>query len=84
MGQQIEAQFIQSAARLQRGALSAAETTGKVMWAIFAALLLSLISAVAGAVVGVSRRQRAAVAVPVAPAPVPVPPIPRHVPVEST
>lgn len=47
-----------AAEKVQTGALQAAEATGKVFWGVFAALLLGLISAVAGGIVGVSRSQR--------------------------
>ncbi|NVJ10065.1 hypothetical protein HUW63_33195, partial [Myxococcus sp. AM001] len=46
--------------QIQQGALQAAEPTSRVFWGIFASLLLGLISAVLGATVGVSRRQRIA------------------------
>lgn len=50
---------LSSAARsVQTGTLKAAETTGKVFWGVFAALLLGLISAVLGATSGVNKRQR--------------------------
>jgi hypothetical protein len=60
--------------QVQTGALKAAETSGKVFWGVFGVLLLGLVSAVLGATVGVSRRQRAwaeGEAVPRAPAPEP-------------
>lgn len=60
---------------VQQGALQAAETTGKALWGVFFALLLGLISAVAGGLTGVSRRQRAAMA------PLPIRPTERPVPV---
>ncbi|MBZ4415029.1 hypothetical protein [Myxococcus sp. RHSTA-1-4] len=44
--------------QVQQGALKAADTTGRVFWGIFGALLLGLVSAVLGATLGVSRRQR--------------------------
>ncbi|XXF79320.1 hypothetical protein P2318_06090 [Myxococcaceae bacterium GXIMD 01537] len=44
--------------QVQTGALKAADTTGRVLWGVFGALLLGLISAVLGATLGVSRRQR--------------------------
>ncbi|QSQ19958.1 hypothetical protein JY651_32375 [Pyxidicoccus parkwayensis] len=44
--------------QVQQGALQAADTTGRVFWGIFGALLLGLVSAVLGATIGVSRRQR--------------------------
>jgi hypothetical protein len=43
---------------LQTGTLNAANTTGKVFWAIFVALSLGLVAAVLGANVGIGRRQR--------------------------
>jgi len=45
--------------QVQTGALKAADTSGKVLWGMFGALLLGLVSSVLGATVGVSRRQRA-------------------------
>jgi hypothetical protein len=42
---------------LQTGALRAAESTGKAFWGVFGALLIGMVSAVAGASLGV-RRQR--------------------------
>jgi hypothetical protein len=78
----IEAQFNQSVTQFRHGALVAAETTGKVLWAVFAALLLGLASSVAGAIVGVSRRQREAAEL-VTPHPDPVPPSPRRILVEN-
>jgi hypothetical protein len=45
--------------QVQAGALKAADTSGKVLWGLFGALLLGLVSSVLGATVGVSRRQRA-------------------------
>jgi hypothetical protein len=84
IGAQVEQQFAQQAGELREGALQAAETTGKALWAVFLALLLGLISSVAGAMVGVTRRQRAATAIPVTPAPTPVRPVERQVPVETS
>jgi hypothetical protein len=78
----LQQQVDQGMGQVQRGALRAAETTGKALWGVFFGLLLGLISSVAGAITGVSRRQRRAVAVPVAPTPV-LPPE-RRVPVETT
>jgi hypothetical protein len=80
----IESQFNQSVGQLRHGALQAAEATGKALWAVFFALLLGLISSVAGAIVGVSRRQRESIEAPVIPTPTPVRPVERHVPVETS
>jgi hypothetical protein len=76
-----QAQIAKAAVAARHGALQAAEMTGKVLWAVFFAVLLGLISAVAGGLVGVSRRQRAALVGPVAPEP--LPPIERRVPVTT-
>jgi hypothetical protein len=84
VGARLESQFDRSLVDLRHGALQAAEASGKALWAIFFALLLGLISSVAGAVVGVSRRQRGAAVVPVTPVPTPTRPIERHVPIETT
>ena len=43
---------------VQQGALTAADKTGKAFWGVFGALFLGLISAVLGATLGVTRRQR--------------------------
>lgn len=43
---------------VQQGALKAADTTGKAFWGVFGALFLGLVSAVLGATLGVTRRQR--------------------------
>src|SRR5262249_31939576 len=51
-------QLQQAAQSVQTGTLKAAETTGKVFWGIFAALLLGLISSLLGATTGVRKRQR--------------------------
>jgi hypothetical protein len=81
----LESQFDQSLNDLRHGALQAAEASGKALWAIFFALLLGLVSSVAGAVAGVSRRQREAMTIaPVTPTPTPTRPIARHIPVETT
>jgi hypothetical protein len=78
----VEAQIAQAAQQAKRGALQVAETTGKALWGVFFAVLLGLISAVAGGLVGVSRRQRAALAGPLLPEP--ARPVERHhVPVET-
>jgi hypothetical protein len=62
----------------ETGALKAAESSGKVFWGVFGALLLGLIAAAIGAALGVPhlharRRERV-----VTPAPTPVPPPPRQ------
>ncbi|MBJ6761143.1 hypothetical protein JGU66_10245 [Myxococcaceae bacterium JPH2] len=44
--------------QVQHGALKAADQTGHVFWGVFFALLLGLVSAVLGATLGVSKRQR--------------------------
>ncbi|WP_041792375.1 hypothetical protein [Stigmatella aurantiaca] len=61
----IEAQWNQAQSRVaqvgqqvQQGALKAADTTGRVFWGIFFALLLGLASSMLGATLGVSKRQR--------------------------
>lgn len=56
IAQQVESRFQQEAGQLRQAALTAADRAGKAFWAIFLALLLGLISAVAGAVTGSSRR----------------------------
>ena len=48
----------QLAERAQTGALRAADATGKAFWGVFAALLLGMIAAVGGALLGVQRRYR--------------------------
>lgn len=55
---QVSQQAGQIGQQVQQGALKAADTTGRVFWAIFGALLLGLVSSVLGATLGVSRRQR--------------------------
>ncbi len=52
--------------RVSAGALTAADRTGKAFWGVFAALLLGLVSAVLGALVGVTRKQRAVAEAPAA------------------
>jgi hypothetical protein len=58
----VETQFTAAkdrlAGSLEAGALRAADATGKAMWGVFAALFLGMLSAIAGAIIGVSRRQR--------------------------
>jgi hypothetical protein len=44
--------------RAQAGALRAADATGKAFWGVFVALLLGMVAAVGGALVGVQRRYR--------------------------
>lgn len=56
----IEAQIRAQATTVQRGALKAADTTGHAMGWVFVGMTLSLVSAVLGATIGVSRKQRAA------------------------
>jgi hypothetical protein len=55
----IEAQFDAALARtresLQTGALQAAQTTGRALWGVFAALFLGLLAALTGAALGSSR-----------------------------
>lgn len=53
----VEAQFNESVGQVQAGALKAGDITGKVFWGVFGALFLGLISAILGAITGVSRRQ---------------------------
>jgi hypothetical protein len=53
----IDTQFQGTVDKVQSGALQAADTSGKVLWGVFGALFLGLISAVLGGLVGVSRRQ---------------------------
>lgn len=43
---------------VKTGALTAAEDTGKAFWGVFGALLLGMLSAVLGATVGMTKRQR--------------------------
>lgn len=61
----VEAQFNafqgkagQAVQQVQTGALKAADVTGKAFWGVFGALFLGLVSAILGATVGVSKRQR--------------------------
>lgn len=58
----VETQFNQTKGQVgqqvQQGALKAADISGRVFWGIFGALLLGLVSAVLGATLGVSKRQR--------------------------
>lgn len=48
-----------AATKAQTTALEAADKTGKAFFGVFGALFLGMVSAIAGAAVGVSRRQRA-------------------------
>jgi hypothetical protein len=80
MAGRIEQQWNQKSQELQRFALTAADRTGKALWGVFLALLLGLVSAAAGALVGGGPRARERAVVE---RPVPVPPGPRHVPVET-
>jgi hypothetical protein len=61
---QARARAGQLAERAQAGALRAADATGKAFWGVFAALLLGMIAAVGGALLGVQRRYREWQAVP--------------------
>jgi hypothetical protein len=73
------AELNQASANVQQGALKAADATGKALWGAFFALLLGLLSAAAGSLAGVSRRQR----VEADELLTPMPPARRHVPLES-
>ena len=55
---QVQAKAGEIKEQVQTGALQAADTTGRVFWGVFFALLLGLISAIVGATLGVSNRQR--------------------------
>ena len=55
---QVGQQAGQVGQQVQEGALKAADTTGRVFWGIFGALLLGLVSSVLGSTLGVSKRQR--------------------------
>jgi len=55
---QARARAGQLAERAQAGALRAADATGKAFWGVFAALLLGMIAAMGGALLGVQRRYR--------------------------
>jgi hypothetical protein len=81
VGARVEQQFNQTLGKVQHGSLQAAEAAGKALWGVFLALLLGLASSVAGAITGVSRRQRAALDVR---APTPTLPPERRVPVQTT
>jgi hypothetical protein len=56
--QEIAGRVEQTAQALQTRALEAAEDTGKAMWGVFGALLLGLLSSIAGATIGEVRSQR--------------------------
>ena len=56
--QKLSQQFSDARQSLETGTLKVADTTGKVFWGVFVALLLGLWSAVLGATVGIRRRQR--------------------------
>lgn len=58
LANRIGTQVEQRAQEAQSTALAAAERAGTAMWGVFFALLLGLVSAVLGAIVGVSRQQR--------------------------
>jgi hypothetical protein len=68
---QAQGQVGQIGQQVQQGALKAADTTGRVFWGVFFALLLGLVSSILGATLGVSKRQRfyagGTIAPPVAP-----------------
>jgi hypothetical protein len=55
---QAQAKVSQVGQQVQQGALKAADTTGRVFWGVFAALLFGLVSSILGATLGVSKRQR--------------------------
>jgi hypothetical protein len=55
---QAQGQVGQIGQQVQQGALKAADTTGRVFWGVFFALLLGLVSSILGATLGVSKRQR--------------------------
>lgn len=55
---QAQAKVAQVGQQVQQGALKAADTTGRVFWGVFAALLFGLASSILGATLGVTRRQR--------------------------
>ncbi|HYH99855.1 hypothetical protein [Hyalangium sp.] len=55
---QAQAQVSQLGQQAQQGALKAADTTGRVFWGVFFALLLGLVSSILGSTLGVSKRQR--------------------------
>jgi hypothetical protein len=55
---QAQAKMSQVGQQVQQGALKAADTTGRVFWGVFFALLLGLASSILGSTLGVSKRQR--------------------------
>lgn len=62
LADRVQARAAEGARGVQETAMKAADTTGKAMWWLFFGMLVSLVSAVLGATVGVSRRQRRAAA----------------------
>lgn len=56
--QQVSGQFGGAVQRVQTGALKAADVTGKALWGVFGMLLLSLVSAVLGAITATGRESR--------------------------
>lgn len=54
----IETRFTQSRAEMRQDALSVAEDTGKAFWGVFGALLLGMLAAVGGALVGSAKVDR--------------------------
>lgn len=56
---QMSAQLSSAKQSIQQGTLKAAGATGKAFWGVFGALFLGMISAILGAIAGVSKRQRA-------------------------
>ncbi|HLL06645.1 MAG TPA: hypothetical protein VK539_39095 [Myxococcaceae bacterium] len=55
---QVQAKAGEIKEQVQTGALKAADTTGRVFWGVFFALLLGLVSSIIGATIGVTNRQR--------------------------
>jgi hypothetical protein len=58
LADRVKEQFDNAKVNVGHGALKAADTTGKVFWGVFGALLLGLISAVLGGLVGAIPRRR--------------------------